>query len=82
MKQLFLILFSFLFVFSSAQQIEKKQQNNQRLKILLITEVATYTATFVGLNTLWYKDYPKSNFHVINDNGELLEMDKMGHITS
>ena len=67
MKYLFLILFSFLIVYSSAQQIDKRKQKNQKLKILLITEGATYTATLIGLNSLWYKNYPKSDFHFIND---------------
>jgi len=37
----------------------------------------------IGLNELWYKDYPRSSFHTFNDNGEWLQMDKAGHaITS
>jgi hypothetical protein len=34
----------------------------------------------VGLNQLWYADYPRSDFHFINDNAEWLQMDKAGHI--
>jgi len=33
----------------------------------------------VGLNSLWYKDYPRSKFHFFNDNREWLQMDKIGH---
>jgi hypothetical protein len=33
----------------------------------------------VGLNILWYKDYPKTDFHFFNDNNEWLQMDKIGH---
>jgi uncharacterized protein YfiM (DUF2279 family) len=36
----------------------------------------------VGLNQLWYKDYPQSEFHFINDNSEWLQMDKVGHFYS
>ena len=82
MKQSFLIIFSFLIVYSSAQRIDKKKQNNQKLKILLITEGTTYATTLIGLNSLWYKDYPRSSFHFIDDNGEWLQMDKLGHITT
>ena len=95
MKQLFLILFCFIFITSSAQDwksptnqkngwdmdlpstVDKKKRN-----ILLISEAAIYTGALVALNQLWYADYPKSSFHFINDNGEWLQMDKLGHMTT
>jgi len=95
MKQLFLILFCFIFITSSAQDwksptnqkngwdmdlpstVDKKKRN-----ILLISEAAIYTGSLVALNQLWYADYPKSSFHFINDNGEWLQMDKLGHMTT
>ena len=33
----------------------------------------------IGLYSLWYKDYPQSSFHFINDNQGWLQMDKFGH---
>ena len=56
--------------------------DNKKRNILLTSEATTYTLALVGLNQLWYADYPKSSFHFINDNGEWLQMDKMGHITT
>ncbi len=56
--------------------------NYQRKKTLIIAETAFTIGTFIGLNQLWYSDYPKSDFHFINDNNEWLQMDKMGHIFS
>ena len=50
--------------------------------ILLISEASTYAISLIALNQLWYADYPRSKFHFINDNGEWLQMDKMGHISS
>ena len=35
-----------------------------------------------GLNELWYKNYPKSQFHWIDDNDNWLQMDKLGHATT
>lgn len=35
-----------------------------------------------GLYFLWYADYPSSQFHWFNDNGQWLMMDKMGHAAS
>ena len=56
--------------------------NKKRLKKLVISEVAIGSATLIGLNQLWYADYPRSNFHFINDNSEWLQMDKAGHLFS
>ncbi len=41
-----------------------------------------YTASVIGLSTVWYTDYEKTSFHFFNDNGEWLQMDKAGHIYS
>jgi len=57
--------------------VDKKKRN-----ILLLSEATIYTVALVGLNQLWYADYPKSSFHFINDNGEWLQMDKLGHMTA
>ena len=83
MKHLFLILCIFFGLqinaqgLDSAPTLDKKKRN-----ILLISEASIYTISLVGLNQLWYADYPKSNFHFINDNGEWLQMDKLGHLTA
>ncbi|MBL4651363.1 MAG: DUF2279 domain-containing protein [Flavobacteriales bacterium] len=41
-----------------------------------------YTSSMVVLNSLWYKDYPRSSFHWFNDNHQWLQMDKIGHATT
>ena len=56
--------------------------NKERLKAVCITEAVLTSATLIGLNELWYKDYPRSNFHTINDFDEWLQMDKIGHVFS
>ena len=58
-------------------ELDKRKRN-----ILLISETGAYAIALVGLNQLWYADYPKSDFHFINDNKEWLQMDKMGHMTT
>ncbi|MEN9568850.1 MAG: hypothetical protein RL172_81 [Bacteroidota bacterium] len=55
------------------------QVNTGRLKTVIISEVAISTAAMIGLHYLWYKKFPKSRFHLFNDNAEWLYMDKMGH---
>lgn len=41
--------------------------------------VAGYGGSLIALNEAWYKQYPKTSFHVFNDAGEWLQMDKTGH---
>lgn len=53
--------------------------NKRRFIPLMTTIGVAYTATWVGLNELWYKNYPKSSFHFFNDNNEWNQIDKMGH---
>ena len=94
MKHLFLILFCFIFITLSAQDLKTPTYQNNGLdidlpstvdkkkrNILLISEAAIYTGALVTLNQLWYADYPRSSFHFINDNAEWLQMDKLGHMT-
>lgn len=53
--------------------------NKKRFVPMMICVGAAYTATWIGLNELWYKDYPRSSFHFFNDNQEWLQVDKFGH---
>ncbi len=56
------------------------QYNQKRVKQLAYTQVIAYTANFASLYSLWYKDYPKSNFHFFNDLPEYLQVDKVSHM--
>jgi hypothetical protein len=56
--------------------------NTRRKNTVLAVEAIVATGALVGLNQLWYADYPRSDFHFINDNAEWLQMDKAGHIYS
>lgn len=49
---------------------------------VVATEVSLATLSLVGLNQLWYANYPQSNLHSVNDNDEWLQMDKLGHMYS
>ena len=63
--------------FKPADSLQLKRQN-----AVIISEAALATGALIGLNQVWYADYPKSDFHFINDNGEWLQMDKAGHVFS
>ena len=56
--------------------------NLQRRNTVLISETVIAASVLVGLNQIWYADYPRSGFHTINDNSEWLQMDKAGHVFS
>jgi len=56
--------------------------NKSRLKAVIITETVLFAGSMTGLYYLWYKDYPLNGFHLINDNAEWHQMDKMGHSTT
>ncbi|WP_366184618.1 DUF2279 domain-containing protein [Flavobacterium ovatum] len=53
--------------------------NIKRKNAVILTEALAVTTALIGLNQLWYADYPRSKFHFINDNQEWLQMDKLGH---
>ena len=56
--------------------------NKKRRNTIAFTEVGLASVALIGLDQLWYKDYPRSKFHTIDDNNEWLQMDKLGHVFS
>ena len=73
-----ILFFNSIHLFSSNFiDIDRTQKN--RLKNLVLFEIGTYSLGLYAMNELWYKDYPKSKFHFINDNSSWLQMDKFGH---
>ena len=56
--------------------------NKKRRTSVYVSEAVIGTATLVGLNELWYSEYPRSSFHSINDNTNWMQMDKFGHAFS
>jgi uncharacterized protein YfiM (DUF2279 family) len=53
--------------------------NKKRLTTVVVGESVGYVGVMIGLNEMWYKDYPRSSFHGFNDNAEWMQMDKFGH---
>lgn len=56
--------------------------NQKRFNTVIATEASLYASSLIGLNELWYKNYPRSGFHFFNDNDEWLQMDKAGHVVT
>ena len=70
-------------------QIEKgiayydwRPYNPTKTKWLYGITAGVYTGSMIGLNQLWYADYPRSAFHWHNDNNQWMQIDKVGHIYS
>lgn len=77
----FLIGFQAIFGQSKMDSFLKPSDslNIKRQNTVIVSEAVLASGTLIGLNQLWYADYPKSDFHFINDNSEWLQMDKLGH---
>ncbi len=56
--------------------------DKSRLKGVLIGGGLAYSGSMVGLNELWYADFPRSKFHFYGDHDHWLQLDKMGHVLS
>lgn len=63
-------------------QSDSSAVNRKRLNFLMIGGATVYAGTMFGLYQVWYKDYPHSSFHFVNDNNEWMGMDKLGHVTT
>lgn len=53
--------------------------NKKKVKLMTAANITGYAGILIGLNSVWYSQYPRSNFHFFNDNGEWLQVDKAGH---
>jgi hypothetical protein len=84
-KRIFLLFLLFSCLSFSQSKINQFLEvsdtlNVKRKNAVVLTESALATASLVGLNSLWYNDYPRSKFHTINDLNEWEKMDKIGHV--
>ncbi len=50
-----------------------------RLRTFTLASAGIYGTAIVGMNQLWYKNYPRSSFHFFNDNAQWKQLDKVGH---
>jgi Predicted periplasmic lipoprotein (DUF2279) len=50
-----------------------------RIRLITAINIAGYGGSLLAFNQAWYVNYPRSSFHFFNDNGEWLQVDKVGH---
>ena len=86
-KPPFLILLAMVWTLPLLSQKEKlgfwdapDSLNKTRFWTAAGTGLVVYTGTVLSLNELWYKEYPRTSFHLFNDIEEWQQMDKAGHM--
>lgn len=52
----------------------------KRATVVIAGESIVSAGSLIALSQIWYKDYPRTQFHSFNDNAEWLQMDKCGHV--
>ena len=79
-------MFLFLSISLKAQNTEKVSWlqpsdtlHKGRFYTTAICGGLTYTGVVIGLNQIWYAEFPRSNFHLFDDSGEWEGNDKAGH---
>lgn len=75
----FLLCFSFDPLTAQTDSVSSTPFSKKRFALIVGTETVLYSSSLIGLNELWYKDYPRSSFHLFDDSREWLQMDKVGH---
>jgi hypothetical protein len=78
----FLICFFGVSAFESDTLALKLSQQKKQNTIISSFVIGAGASSFIGLNELWYKDFPQRNFHFYNDSKDWMQMDKFGHAFS
>jgi hypothetical protein len=67
---------------SAVDSFKTYPYNKKRVRLVTAANIVGYGGALVGLNALWYANYPRSGFHFFNDDNEWLQIDKVGHLYS
>ena len=81
-KAIILLLFYCVFQPTHAQSqffYNSDTLNKKRLYSVLGIESSMTIGSMILLNEAWYKQQPRSSFHLFNDGKDWLQMDKVGH---
>ena len=80
-KLIYLLLLSLSISTVAQTSFYKKADtlNIKRRNAIAISATTMTAGALIALNQLWYKEYPRSNFHLKNDNKDWKQMDKTGH---
>lgn len=81
LQNLKILLFLLLLNLSNFKAQSDSARSNTRSKKIILASSSSLIAggSLVYLSKAWYLQYNNGKFHFFNDNGEWLQMDKMGH---
>src|SRR5688572_15499429 len=74
------LLFIVCYGRATASDSLSRQTRNKRLWYSAAGTGLVLGGGILILNEAWYKEYPRSDFHWIDDNRSWLQMDKCGHV--
>lgn len=92
-KYFLTLVFLVLLIFPVKAQVDRADQPYflkqypdtlmpKRIGAVIGGQAVVYGTSLLLLYHAWYKDYPRSDWHWIDDNGEWMQMDKIGHATT
>jgi uncharacterized protein YfiM (DUF2279 family) len=81
--RLLVLLLFFNYISYSQDFLENSPKLNiKRTLGTSVLNVGLWSGSIGGLYFVWYKGFPKSNFHSFDDSQEWQQMDKIGHLTT
>ena len=78
-RQLFTVFAIILLISQRCYAQDSLEVNKKKLVTFIASSSAIYGLSLIGLNELWYKDFPREKFHFFDDSKEWNQIDKLGH---
>ena len=78
-----LVIFCFInvsFYGNSIRELKSKDSTLNKKTLIHGSLIGGAAASLIGINHVWYKNYPKTSFHLFDDFKEWNGMDKVGHV--
>ena len=81
MSKIYGILLSLILLSPYSNHAAEIADSSSKRELILTTGIASSAAvSLIGINHVWYKNYPKTSFHLFDDFKEWNGMDKVGHV--
>lgn len=56
--------------------------HKDRVRGIVFTETTGFVTAILGVNEVWYREFPREKFHFFNDNPEWMQLDKGSHVVT
>ena len=81
MSKIYGILLSLILLSPYSNHAAEIADSSSKRELILTSGIASSAAvSLIGINHVWYKNYPKTSFHLFDDFKEWNGMDKVGHV--